>query len=59
MAIHRLSTGDTAHLDIKRLSGPDGLYRVRLGAWRLIIQWMDNRLTLLVLKLKPRGDAYK
>lgn len=58
-AIGRIANQDVSGLDIKSLGGTNGLYRLRVGIWRLIYTWSEGQLTLLILKLKPRGDAYK
>lgn len=58
-AIRRIADKDVSGLDIRSLGGTNGLYRLRVGRWRLIYTWSEGQLTLLILKLKPRGDAYK
>ena len=44
--------------DWKPLQG-SGLWRLRVGAWRAICETRDRELVLLVVKISPRGDAYK
>ena len=44
--------------DWKSLSGSD-FWRLRVGDWRVICELHDGGLVLLVLKIAPRGDAYK
>ena len=44
--------------DWKRLQGSD-LWRLRVGDWRAICDVRDGELVLLVVKIAPRGDAYK
>ncbi len=34
-------------------------YRMRVGDWRVIYSLRDDVLTIEVLKIKPRGDAYQ
>lgn len=34
-------------------------WRLRVGDWRAICEIHDEELVLLVLKIAPRGDAYK
>ncbi len=34
-------------------------WRLRVGDWRAICEIRDGELVLLVLKIAPRGDAYK
>ena len=44
--------------NVKRLEGVDG-YRLRVGDWRVLYEIVDDRLVIVVVKIKPRGDAYK
>ena len=44
--------------DWKPLQGSD-LWRLRVGDWRAICEVRDGELMLLVVKISPRGDAYK
>ena len=44
--------------DWKPLQGTD-LWRLRVGDWRAICDVRDGELVLLVVKIAPRGDAYK
>ena len=44
--------------DWKPLQGSD-FWRLRVGDWRAICEARDGELVLLVLKIAPRGDAYK
>jgi len=34
-------------------------WRLRVGDWRAICEFRDGELVLLVVKIFPRGDAYK
>lgn len=43
--------------DVKSLQGNNELYRLRVGDLR-IIYFIDNN-NLIVLKISPRGQAYK
>ena len=43
---------------IKQLHGVDGLYRLRVGGWRVVFSYPDKD-TVLVEKISPRGDVYK
>lgn len=44
--------------NITRLQGRTG-YRLRVGDWHLIYEIEDDCLVILVLKIAPRGDAYR
>jgi len=43
---------------VKKLSGYDNLYRIRVGDWRVIYAIEEDRLIVLVLEISPRGAAY-
>lgn len=44
--------------NIKKLEGEEG-YRLRVGDWRVIYELLNDRLVIVVVKIKPRGEAYK
>jgi mRNA interferase RelE/StbE len=44
--------------DWKHLEGSE-FWRLRVGGWRAICDVQDDELVVLVLKIAPRGDAYK
>jgi len=45
--------------DWKPLQGAAGLWRLRVGGWRAICELREGEVVLLVIKIAPRGDAYK
>ncbi|MBK6016216.1 type II toxin-antitoxin system RelE/ParE family toxin [Streptomyces sp. MBT53] len=45
--------------DVKKLSGHDGLYRLRVGDFRLAYRIDDGRLIILVVKIGNRRDVYR
>jgi len=45
--------------DIDTLSGYDGVYRLRVGTYRIIYTIKENVLTVEVLDVGNRGDVYK
>ena len=45
--------------DVRRLEGVNpASYRLRVGNWRVIFSYLDPA-TILILRVRPRGDAYK
>lgn len=46
------------HLDVKKLVGRDG-YRLRVGDWRVIYSLDQGKLMVIVIAIKPRGEAYR
>lgn len=45
--------------DVRRLEGTENeAFRLRVGTWRVIFAVQDDG-SLLVLRVRPRGDAYK
>ncbi|MFG2413674.1 type II toxin-antitoxin system RelE family toxin [Streptomyces goshikiensis] len=45
--------------DIKKLTGPSGLYRLRVGSDRIAYQVLDGELVVLVVKVGDRRDVYR
>ena len=43
--------------DVKKLTGPSGLYRLRVGNYRVAFQINDGELVILVVKLGERRDV--
>ncbi|MFK0217611.1 type II toxin-antitoxin system RelE/ParE family toxin [Streptomyces vinaceus] len=53
--------GDDPHredADIKKL-GPSGLYRLRVGSYRIAYQVLDGELVILVVKVGDRRDVHR
>lgn len=44
--------------DIKPLKGTNGLYRLRVGVWRIVFSYPE-RNTALIERVAPRGEVYK
>lgn len=42
----------------KKLQGRDG-YRLRVGDWRVIYEVNKKEVTIIVLKVAPRGEVYR
>ncbi|GAB2925297.1 type II toxin-antitoxin system RelE/ParE family toxin [Micromonospora polyrhachis] len=45
--------------DIKKLTGPSGLYRLRVGSYRVAYQINNGELVILVIKVGDRRDVYR
>ncbi|MFD5552326.1 type II toxin-antitoxin system RelE/ParE family toxin [Streptomyces sp. NPDC127068] len=45
--------------DIKKLAGPSGLYRLRVGNFRVAYQVNDGELVVLVVKVGDRRNVYR
>jgi mRNA interferase RelE/StbE len=45
--------------DVKKLSGHDGLYRLRVGDFRVAYHIDDGQLIILVVKVGNRRDVYR
>jgi mRNA interferase RelE/StbE len=41
-----------------KLAGNDGLWRIRVGDYRIVCQIFDDRLVVLVVRLGHRRDIY-
>ena len=58
--IHKLGLNpNDEELDVKKLEGEEGLFRLRVGGWRVIFDRQDELKVIAIEKIKPRGDAYK
>jgi len=42
----------------KKLQGRPG-YRLRIGDWRVIYEINKDEITIIVLKIAPKGEVYK
>jgi mRNA interferase RelE/StbE len=45
--------------DVKLLRGPERLWRLRVGEWRVIFDRRDAERVIDVLAVRPRGRAYR
>lgn len=54
MAINKLPEGD-----IKLLKGYNTIYRLRVGEYRIIFEWIENEIIIDVMDADNRGDVYK
>lgn len=55
LAIQQLPGGE----DIKKLKGHEELFRLRVGAYRIIYSVDNGKLTVYVIDVGNRGDLYK
>ena len=53
-AIYKLPAGD-----IKRMKAYENMYRLRVGKYRIIFEWIENQLIIDVMDADSRGDIYK
>jgi len=44
---------------VKKLTGLDDLYRIRVGDYRIVYQIHDDRLLVLVVKVGHRREVYR
>ena len=54
VAIYRLPEGD-----VKPVKNSDGVFRLRVGDYRVFFHIDEEDNTIYVREIKPRGDAYK
>jgi mRNA interferase RelE/StbE len=45
--------------DVKKLTGPSGLYQLRVGSYRVAYQINEGELVILVVKVGDRRDVYR
>lgn len=57
LAIERMAEGDPS-TDVRRLKGSDEL-RLRVGEWRVRFKRDAAKHEIVVLRVLPRGKAYK
>ena len=43
----------------KKLKGEDGVYRIRVGEYRILYEIEDKRLIIFILKVGGRKDIYR
>ncbi len=65
-AIQRRITDSVSQLEndprptgVVKLSGKDGLYRLRVGDYRAIYRIEDDRLIILIVKIGHRREIYR
>lgn len=56
-AVQRLA--ETGQGDVRRLEGPEREWRLRVGDWRVRFTHDVDQQTITVLRVLPRGRAYR
>jgi mRNA interferase RelE/StbE len=51
--------GEPRPAGVVKLSGPEDLYRIREGAYRIIYQIQDRVLLVVVVRVGHRREAYR
>lgn len=44
--------------DVKKLKGMEGVFRIRIGDWRIIYEARMKEGVIVVLEIGPRGRVY-
>ncbi len=44
---------------VEKLTGPDNLYRVRVGDWRIVYAIRDRELVVIVIRIGHRREVYR
>lgn len=52
--IKRISSGDLAALDVKKLAGSDRLFRVRKGAFRIVFEQLPKDARIVLIDRRPQ-----
>ena len=55
----RSLTADRRPRGAQQLSGPESLWRIRVGSYRIVYQIQSGKLIVLVLRVGHRGDVYR
>ncbi|MDI6774895.1 MAG: type II toxin-antitoxin system RelE/ParE family toxin [Verrucomicrobiota bacterium] len=44
---------------VEKLAGPEDLYRVRVGDWRIVYAIRDRELVVIVIRIGHRREVYR
>jgi mRNA interferase RelE/StbE len=44
---------------VEKLAGPEDLYRVRVGDWRMVYAIRDRELVVIVIRIGHRREVYR
>ncbi len=58
-AIEKIQKPVTESPHIKKIRNQEGLYRLRVGNYRVLFELYEDILLILVVKIGSRGDVYK
>jgi mRNA interferase RelE/StbE len=58
IAIDALAS-DPRPAGVKKLQGDENLWRIRVGAYRIVYEIHDGRLIVLVVRIGDRKDIYR
>ncbi len=59
-AIESLKDNPYEHHQTKKMQGYSGnIFRLRVGAYRVIYEVIENELVIIIVKLGSRGGVYK
>ena len=58
-AIEEISLGKILNKDIKKLVNSDDQFRVRIGEYRIIYEYIHGELIVLVVNVDVRGSVYR
>ncbi len=59
VAVIELLEDDPRPVGCKKLVGSEHTYRVRIGDYRVIYDIKDDKLVILIVKIRHRRDAYR
>ncbi len=57
--LHDIQSGNIGHLDIQKLQGSQGLYRVRISSIRIVYRVSPDHQHYDILDIEYRGTIYK
>ena len=56
--ISKLAYFPLARLDVKKLKGYHNVYRLRVGDYRIVFEYIKEERTIKILKVGKRGSIY-
>jgi len=57
--VNALASAPFYAANVKKLSGSENVYRLRVADWRIVYIVEDNRLLISIVKIDARGGVYK